>query len=199
MAGKAGIVLGYVVAQYVLALALLHVRAQERWKKAAWPIWTAVALTVHPAGVGQGAARRAATAAAVRVRGVVVHHLPCHRRAGVHPRRAGQDRARRASSSRSRCSSRRSPPVPSTAGGASATIGPANARAPKCWTRPGRRRPAHGRGLPLQIHPGAPRQGLLARPDPGGADVSCIRSTICTPTARTCSSISRATAPSRWD
>jgi membrane protein involved in D-alanine export len=48
LAGKAGIVLGYVGAQYLLALALLRVRSRERWKKAAWPIWTAVLLAVVP-------------------------------------------------------------------------------------------------------------------------------------------------------
>ena len=48
MAGKAGVVLGYVAALYALALALLRIRAQDRWKKAGWPIWTAVALTVAP-------------------------------------------------------------------------------------------------------------------------------------------------------
>ena len=48
LAGKAGVVLGYVAAQYLLAQALLRIRARERWKKAAWPIWTAVTLTVVP-------------------------------------------------------------------------------------------------------------------------------------------------------
>ncbi len=48
LAGKAGIVLGYVAAQYALARALLYVKTRARWKKASWPIWTALALTVGP-------------------------------------------------------------------------------------------------------------------------------------------------------
>ncbi len=48
LAGKAGIVLGYAAAQYALARALLYVKTQARWKKASWPIWTALALTVGP-------------------------------------------------------------------------------------------------------------------------------------------------------
>ncbi len=48
LAGKVGIVAACVGAEYLLARALLYLRAQARWKKAAWPIWTAVLLTVAP-------------------------------------------------------------------------------------------------------------------------------------------------------
>ena len=48
LAGRTGVVAAYVAFQYVLARGLLSIRARERWKKAGWPIWSAVALTVAP-------------------------------------------------------------------------------------------------------------------------------------------------------
>ena len=85
LAGKAGVVLGYAAAQYVLARVLLRIKTQARWKKAAWPIWTAVALTVVPLAWAKARLAAQQPLAAVRVRGVVVHHVPGARRAGFHP------------------------------------------------------------------------------------------------------------------